>query len=285
MEQPRYLTANPPGVRTYRDTHAFIAEDPHRQSSWDAPGDIRGWDVSDGFRLAELTLAGSPDSEWRICVVDRMVCAVLRRFPTEQLYTFDGPVWVIADVPSSIPVTVTGALMSVLREAERIKTRPDSLLAAVKLIRAGVARLEADQQQEPSPTAASGHQTAAEAVDRYRQFGDPGHETVRCFVCGHSVWTHYEDPVGGGCVSTTPPIATLDQLVTAGPAHPEVVGAAGCLCPGFLQGRLPHAMRKHLDGIGEGTCVSCSHDLDEHSTSHGCLDCPCQIGYEAPQEQ
>ena len=54
MEQPRYLTANPPGVRTYRDTHAFIAEDPQRQSSWDAPGDIRGWDVSDGFLLAEL---------------------------------------------------------------------------------------------------------------------------------------------------------------------------------------------------------------------------------------
>ena len=53
MEQPRYLTANPPGVRTYRDTHAFIAEDPQRQSSWDAPGDIRGWDVSDGFLLAE----------------------------------------------------------------------------------------------------------------------------------------------------------------------------------------------------------------------------------------
>ncbi len=173
----------------------------------------------------------------------------------------------IVDVPAPIPVDVTGAPHVRSPRGGQIKARPESLLAAVQLIRTGVAGLAADQE-EPSPTAATEHQTAAKAADRYRQFGDPGSETVRCFVC-HSVWTHYEEPVGGGCVATDAPAATLDQLVTAGPAHPEVAGTTGCLCPGFLKGRFPHAMRKHLDGIG-GLC--------------GCLDCPCQIRYELPQE-
>lgn len=71
-EQPRYLTAIPPGVRSYPDTHAFI-EGPGRKSGMDVPGDIGGWDIANGFRLAETDLAGTPDSEWRISVLGRMV--------------------------------------------------------------------------------------------------------------------------------------------------------------------------------------------------------------------
>ena len=65
MSEPRYPTANPEGLTPYRDAHDFIAEDPSRKSCMKVPGDVGGWDVADGFRLAETTLPEAPDSEWR----------------------------------------------------------------------------------------------------------------------------------------------------------------------------------------------------------------------------
>lgn len=90
-EQPRYVTAIPEGLRSYPNAHAFIAEAPERQSRMRVPGDIGGWDVANGFRLTETDLPQTAHSEWRISVLDRMVYAVPRRFPNQNLYTFDGP--------------------------------------------------------------------------------------------------------------------------------------------------------------------------------------------------
>lgn len=121
------------------------------------------------------------------------------------------------------------------------------------------------------------NRTPEEAAANYLRLGDPG-DTVICFTCGHTPWAHYRTDVGEGCIAITAPSPTLDQLIADQPAHPEVAGAAGCLCPGFVQGRYPWAIRKHLDGIGEGDCVSCRHDLEEHTAEYGCLDCPCEVG-------
>ena len=159
MIELRYATA-PAGVRAYRDTHAFIAEDPLRQSGWDIPGDIAGWDVADGFRLAEPDVPGGAESEWRICVFDRLVCAVLRRFPRQPLYTFDGPVWVLADVPTCISSDVAGpAIKTLMWEVEQIKREPDSLLLATRMIRICFTVLEAAEQErcEDDSTLGSSH--------------------------------------------------------------------------------------------------------------------------------
>lgn len=119
--------------------------------------------------------------------------------------------------------------------------------------------------------------TAEEAAAWYRVHGDPA-DTLKCFSCGHTVWAHHRSEVGEGCVATQAPVAALDQVLADQPTHPAVLGSAGCLCPGFVQGRYPYAIRKHLDGVGEGDCVGCGHGLDEHSSEYGCLCCPCGVG-------
>lgn len=145
-EQPRYVTAVPKGVRAYPDAHGFLAGSAGRKSGMDVPGDIGGWDVANGFRLAETNFAGTPDSEWRISVLDRVVYAVLRRFPGQKLYTFDGPVWIIADVPEGISSSVSGpTIRSLMDVVERSRDQPDSLLIAINWIRTCFAVLEQAQ--------------------------------------------------------------------------------------------------------------------------------------------
>ena len=74
-----YLTAIPAGLARYRDSHDFIAADPSRKSGMNVKGETGGWDVANGFRLAETTITGVLDSEWRISVLHRTVYGVLRR--------------------------------------------------------------------------------------------------------------------------------------------------------------------------------------------------------------
>lgn len=136
MTEPRYFAAIPEGLTLYRSAHDYIAEDPSRQSGMGVDGDIGGWDVADGFRLAETTMAGSPDSEWRISVVRRTVYAVLRRFPGDDLYTFDGPVWIIDEIPEylSVSVLVPNTVGKIMRSVEQLRAEPESLLLAVGMI-------------------------------------------------------------------------------------------------------------------------------------------------------
>lgn len=80
-----------------------------------------------------------------------------------------------------------------------------------------------------------------------------------------ALWTHHRGGVGEDCVATEPPNVALDQWLAGRPAHPAVLGDAGCLCPGFVQGQIPYAIRKRLDGVGEGPCAGYGHDLSEHA--------------------
>lgn len=139
----RYFTAAPQGVQVYRTTHEFVAEDPTRQShGFDVPGDLAGWDVADGFLLAPDATDAAGQSEWRISVAHREVYAVLRRFPHEQTYTFDGPVWLIDTVPDIIDASVySGPLRGLMDPLERQRDEADSLLRAVQMIRSGLGLL------------------------------------------------------------------------------------------------------------------------------------------------
>lgn len=76
MSIPRYASAAPDGVVTYANPFVFLAEDPRREAANGVTGDLGGWDVSDGFRLAE----DFGESEWRISVLHDEVYAVLRKF-------------------------------------------------------------------------------------------------------------------------------------------------------------------------------------------------------------
>jgi len=129
ISEPRYLTAIAEGLTLYRDAHDFIAEDASRKSGMNVYGDIGGWDVADGFRLAETAMPGAPDSEWRISVLRGTVYAVLRRFPTERLYTFHGPVWIIDTVPEFISSSVEfgRTIKMIMWEVEQLRHEPDSL--------------------------------------------------------------------------------------------------------------------------------------------------------------
>lgn len=125
-------------------------------------------------------------------------------------------------------------------------------------------------------------ESADEAVVVYRKLGDPSGSTVRCFVCGHSHLCHYEGSEGSGCVALFPPRDSLGTALAGVPLPAPVDGGDGCLCPGFQQGRLPHAVLKHLDGLNaSGVCVVCGHDLGEHGPQWGCWSCPCQHGHDA----
>lgn len=124
--------------------------------------------------------------------------------------------------------------------------------------------------------------SAEAAAGAYRTEGDPSGATVRCFVCGHSHRCHYAGPAGSGCVALFAPRDSLDTALTGVPLPPLVDGGSGCLCPGYEQGRLPHAILKHLDGLAEeGDCGGCGHELSEHGPPEGCWSCPCRYGHDA----
>lgn len=149
MTRPRY--ADPPvGVASYGNPFVFLAENPAREARQGMGDDkLAGWDLADGFRLAETQLPGTPDSEWRISVVNGEIYAVMRRLPMAREYTFDGPVWLIARIPEHLndhpdwggepPV----AVMPLLRDVEGLRHEPDSLLTAIRLIQERLPQLTA----------------------------------------------------------------------------------------------------------------------------------------------
>ncbi|MBU8839071.1 hypothetical protein [Mycolicibacterium goodii] len=115
-------------------------------------------------------------------------------------------------------------------------------------------------------------------------------QTVRCWICKHSVHAHFSTVDGAGCVADGPAPLTLPGAFdgeTPGAAH--IAGAAGCLCPGFTTGGLPHGMTKHMDGLDahdDELCPnpSCEHDLLRHGGGvdfdgqpYGCWACPCDV--------
>ncbi|MBG0716898.1 hypothetical protein G3N18_02190 [Microbacterium sp. 2C] len=145
MSIPRFASAAPDGVVVYPNPFVFLAEDPRREATNGVTGDLGGWDVADGFRLSE----GIGDSEWRISVLHGEVYAVLRRFPGQREYSFDGPVWMIAEIPPALRDPVLRSLVphesvqELMAEVERLRAAPDSLLTAVEVIRSGLRALAA----------------------------------------------------------------------------------------------------------------------------------------------
>ena len=142
MDQPRHVTAAPAGVRTYESSHAFLDEDPRRRASpSNPPGDLGGWDVGHRFELAE---PGYDDadahSEWRISIHHQEVYAVLRRRPYEDLYTFDGPVWLIDYVPDVFRRLNGPIIDDFFRtEVEPLQDGTDSVITAAQVIRSSFA--------------------------------------------------------------------------------------------------------------------------------------------------
>lgn len=146
MTRPRYMAA-PEGVVVYENPFVYLAENPAREAANGVTGDLGGWDVADGFRLAEPQLPGAPESEWRISVIAGEIYAVLRRLPLERTYTFDGPVWLIDRIPAQLQDGPGWSLLppepvvTFMREVEALRREPDSLLLAVRAI----------QEQMPRP--------------------------------------------------------------------------------------------------------------------------------------
>lgn len=146
MTRPRYMAA-PEGVVVYENPFVYLAENPTREAANGVTGDLGGWDVADGFRLAEPQLPGAPESEWRISVIAGEIYAVLRRLPLERTYTFDGPVWLIDRIPAQLQDGPGWSLLppepvvTFMREVEALRREPDSLLLAVRAI----------QEQMPRP--------------------------------------------------------------------------------------------------------------------------------------
>ncbi len=140
MTHPRYMDA-PEGVVVYENPFVYLAENPAREAANGVTGDLGGWDVADGFRLAETQLPGAPESEWRISVIAGEVYAVLRRLPLERAYTFDGPVWLIERIPAQLQDGPGWSLLppepvvTFMRDIEALRREPDSLLTAVQTIR------------------------------------------------------------------------------------------------------------------------------------------------------
>lgn len=139
MSGPRYAQA-PEGVVVYENPFVYLAEKPGREAANGVTGDLGGWDVADGFRLAETQLPRAPESEWRISVVDGEIYAVLRRLPLERGYTFDGPVWLIDRIPEHLRegpawgMLPPESVVSLMGKVEAIRREPDSLLTAVRMI-------------------------------------------------------------------------------------------------------------------------------------------------------
>lgn len=146
MTRPRYMAA-PEGVVVYENPFVYLAENPAREAANGVTGDLGGWDVADGFRLAEPQLPGAPESEWRISVIAGEIYAVLRRLPLERTYTFDGPVWLIDRIPAQLQDGPGWSLLppepvvTFMREVEALRREPDSLLLAVRAIQEQMPRL------------------------------------------------------------------------------------------------------------------------------------------------
>ncbi len=146
MTRPRYMAA-PEGVVVYENPFVYLAENPAREAANGVTGDLGGWDVADGFRLAEPQLPGAPESEWRISVIAGEIYAVLRRLPLERTYTFDGPVWLIDRIPAQLQDGLGWSLLppepvvTFMREVEALRREPDSLLLAVRAIQEQMPRL------------------------------------------------------------------------------------------------------------------------------------------------
>ncbi len=102
----------------------------------------------------------------------------------------------------------------------------------------------------------------------------------RCYVCGHVVHAHYQEPGGsGGCVATGEPGYTLEQAVS-GHRRKPFIGGGACLCPGWTRGQLPRALTKHLSLVtddDDAGCGNCEHPLYNHSEEQGCHSCPCTV--------
>lgn len=136
---------------TYAAAADYLAEDSTRGAlSGLVEGDLGGWDVADGFRLAE-TVSNGPESEWRISVVNDEVYAVLRRFPGATLYTFEGPVWLIDRIPARLgPSVHDEPIRLLMREVELLKNEPDSLLRVTHLIRTCCAVIRSAELVSPA---------------------------------------------------------------------------------------------------------------------------------------
>lgn len=141
--QGRWRTAAPQGVRLYPSTAEFIAEDPSR--ALDSPdaiqGELAGWDVGYGFLLAEDDLGSEGEvSEWQILAVESEIYAVCRRLPGHERLTFEGPVWLIGEIPAPMSGAITDrALRTLLWEVERLRLTDDrdSLIQAARIILMG----------------------------------------------------------------------------------------------------------------------------------------------------
>ncbi len=128
--------------------------------------------------------------------------------------------------------------------------------------------------------------TLSQALALYAREGDGRVGTVTCATCGHTWWAHYGDSDDrSGCVADRAPRPALDAVMAGTPAPRLIAGGTGCLCPGYAPGRLPWAIRKHLDGlavydddgdeVGVRDCPGCGHLLAEHGAGYGCWSCPC----------
>lgn len=106
-----------------------------------------------------------------------------------------------------------------------------------------------------------------------------GPGVVRCYTCGHPVHAHFTSELGAGCVAFRPPQQTIGAAVRGHQRKP-LVGDAGCLCPGWVRGEIPHALTKHMTPLTEdddASCQQCEHRLIDHSDDQGCHFCPCTV--------
>ena len=137
----------PEGVVVYDNPLVFLADSRGRTETPWALGDLGGWDVAEGFRLAELDLPG--ESEWRIAVDGAEIYAALIRLPLERTYTFDGPVWLIDHIPARLMEHVPPGqhlavpVRTLMGEVEALRREPDSLLTAVRIIQDRLPHLHA----------------------------------------------------------------------------------------------------------------------------------------------
>jgi hypothetical protein len=127
--------------------------------------------------------------------------------------------------------------------------------------------------------------TVEDAERMWVDLGDRSGQVVACWVCGHSWYAHYStDDDRSGCVADEPPKITLAGAIADDRAKPFLAQIGErCLCPGFEQGQLPHAITKHLDALTTDDedlycqVKTCRHGLHEHDEEYGCWRCPCDV--------
>lgn len=144
VEYPRWEHA-PEGVKVYASTDEFIREDPSRENHGMGVqrGDLAGWDAGK-FTMTDTHRGVTGESIWHIGVHGREVHAVLRRFPGEPLYTFQGPVWLIGTVPERMdPGVASPGIRAITDHADYTMKGPESLVEAVEWIRESFRVVEA----------------------------------------------------------------------------------------------------------------------------------------------